>query len=236
LPGATGAQGELGPTGLQGIQGIQGATGATGNPGVAGATGAQGVQGIQGIQGSTGAQGIQGVQGATGAQGFSPSVTVREDTPLSYVLDVTNQDGTFQTPNLRPSVENVRSANLGVPGSTVSTQVGNLTYTASYNDANSLRVQLSAASGAVLADVKKFSQYNATQVDSASYDNTTFTTAPTTIDTIVFDDSNEFHITRIRQLDPATGLWNLYDVHLYTSANGTRTNLWTVPVATGLRF
>jgi hypothetical protein len=148
---------------------------------------------------------------------------------------VSTRDGTFLSPNLRQTSV-VYSANLSEPGSSINAAVGNMIYRVSYNNATSSTVQLSAASGNVLADVKKFSQYNANAVDSSSLDSTTFTTTPTTIDTMVYNNSNEFHTTRIRQQDPATGLWSIYDVNLLPSADGARTNVWVTPVATGLTF
>lgn len=46
-------------------------------------------------------QGVQGVRGAKGEQGFSPVITVKTETASEYVLQVENEDGTFDTPNLR---------------------------------------------------------------------------------------------------------------------------------------
>jgi hypothetical protein len=162
---------------------------------------------------------------------------VSENTPNSYVLNVTNSTGSYTTPNLRlAAIEGVTGANLSEPGSTVDMRVGNMTYTVSNNNANSVRVQLAAASGSVVADVKKFSQYDNTTNDSSSWDSTTFTTTPTIIDTVVFDRSTELHTTRIRQQDPVTGLWSIYDVHLFASASGGRTNVWVQQIATGLAY
>jgi hypothetical protein len=258
--GPTGATGETGPTGPQGIQGTQG---PTGSDGAAGATGPQGIQGPEGLQGPTGAtgadgaagpQGIQGLQGqrgsdgavgatgpagntgATGEAGFSPAITVNTDNPNSYILQVTNSTGSYLTPNLRQSVSDIRSANLSTAGSGMSVPVGNMTYTVNNAGAGQVQVLLSGTNGDILADVKKFAQYNATPVDSVNFDNTTFTTAPTVIDNIVYSNSNEYHVTWIRQQDPSTGLWNLYAVKLFASAGGSRTNVWVEQKGTGLSF
>jgi hypothetical protein len=195
------------------------------------------LQGAAGPQGAQGDAGPRGLTGDTGASGFSPTITVSENNPRAYTLQVTNADGSFLTPNLRQaSIDGVTGADLSAAGSTMSIPVGNMVYTVSRQDANSVNVRLSAASGSVLADVKKFSQYNANTIDAASYDSTTFTTTPVTIDTVVYNDSNEFHVTRIRQQDPVTGLWSIYDVNLLTSANGARTNVWVQQIATGLTY
>lgn len=46
-------------------------------------------------------QGIQGKRGLRGEQGFSPVITVKTQTANEYVLNVQNEDGSFDTPNLR---------------------------------------------------------------------------------------------------------------------------------------
>jgi hypothetical protein len=240
-PGAPGVTGETGPSGIQGEPGPQGVQGFPGIQGVTGATGAVGLQGERGIQGIPGIQGVQGIQGpigdtgSTGANGFSPVVTVSENTPNSYVLNIAGPTGSFNTPNLRNSA-NIYSSNLSIPGNVINAQVGNLTYSVTNSSANSVQVQLAANEGNVLADVKKFSQFDATGVDSGSYDNTRFTTTPTVIDTNAYDRSNEFHTTRIRQQDPVTGLWSVHEVMLFTSASGARTDVWVREIATGISY
>lgn len=240
--GIQGIRGATGATGPQGIQGVAGATGAAGPQGiqgvagVTGATGPQGIQGVAGVTGATGPRGLQGIQGATGADGFSPAITVSDNTPSSYVLNITDKNGSYQTPNLRQKIDGIYSANLASPGSSLSVPVGNMTYTVNYQDAGSVRVQLGASSGTVLADVKKFAQYDGGGLNSASWDSTTFTSTPTLIDANVYNRSNESHVTTIRQRDPATGLWSVYAVHLFTSANSSRTNVWVEQIASGLSF
>jgi hypothetical protein len=133
-------------------------------------------------------------------------------------------------------IELVNSRNLSAAGSSLRVPVGNMIYTVSNNGAASVSVALEAASGSVLADVSKSSQYNATNVDATAYDSTTFTTTPTVIDAIVYNRSNERHITRIRAQDPATGLWNLYEVNLFTSAGGARTDVWVQEIETDMTY
>ena len=65
---------------------------------LSGATGSQGTQGIQGISGVQGKQGIQGLQGI---QGVSPHVEVKTETSTEYILSISDQRGTFETPNLK---------------------------------------------------------------------------------------------------------------------------------------
>ena len=45
-------------------------------------------------------QGIQGRKGDKGETGFSPTITVLEQTPESYKLQITNEYETIETPNL----------------------------------------------------------------------------------------------------------------------------------------
>lgn len=46
-------------------------------------------------------QGIQGKRGERGEQGFSPLISVKTQTASEYILTVQNEDGSFDTPNLR---------------------------------------------------------------------------------------------------------------------------------------
>ena len=52
-------------------------------------------------------QGPRGQQGIRGEQGFSPVITVAEDTAKAYILRIQTQDDTFLTPNLRGTVEDL---------------------------------------------------------------------------------------------------------------------------------
>lgn len=46
-------------------------------------------------------QGVRGRKGEQGEQGYSPTITVKSQTANEYVLRVQNEDGSFDTPNLR---------------------------------------------------------------------------------------------------------------------------------------
>jgi hypothetical protein len=172
-----------------------------------------------------------------GVDGFSPTVSVSESTPEVYVLNVTDKNGSYSTPNLRgTAVESMTSANLSEPQSSVDVSVGNLIYTAANSGENSLTVQLRSKTGGVLADVNKFAQYNSINLNSTALDKTTFTTVPTTVDAMVYNNSNERHLTQIRQQDPETGLWSVHEVNLFTSAGGSRTDIWVRKIAAGLSY
>jgi hypothetical protein len=252
LQGVAGPQGAAGPTGPQGAAGPQGFSGARGAPGP---TGPQGIQGVQGRAGTIGTiigtyQNLAALQAAvpSGKPGefyyINPDLYIWDSVsnqwknigPIAGPQGVTGPQGLPGPKGSGGGLGDVVSANLSVPGRSLSAQAGSLIYKVSHNDAGSVRVELSASSGKVVADVNKFSQYNTNNIDATSWDNTTFTTTPTVIDAIVYNRSNEHHVTRIRQQDPATGQWNLYVVHLFTSAGGTRTDVWVQEIGTELTY
>ena len=123
--GLQGIQGEKGNKGDTGAKGSDGKSAyqiwlSLGNSGTEtdfinsikgekGDKGEQGLQGIQGEKGDKGEQGLQGVQGekgekgSDGADGFSPAITVSENTETSYKLLITDKNSSFTTPNLKTS-------------------------------------------------------------------------------------------------------------------------------------
>jgi hypothetical protein len=156
--------------------------------------------------------------------------------PIAGPQGVTGPQGIPGPKGSGGGIAAVESAGLTASGRSMSVPVGNMVYKVTANDAASVKVELSAASGKVLADVNKFSQYNTNNIDAMAWDNTSFTTSPTLLDAIVYSRSNEHHVTRIRQQDPATGQWSLHEVHLFTSDGGARTNVWVQEIAEGLTF
>lgn len=127
--GQKGDTGEKGQDGLNGINGNDGKDGKNGlsayeiwlnqgntgteidflnsikgEKGEQGEQGLQGVQGIQGIQGEKGDKGDTGERGADGSNGidgFSPTISIAENTSSSYILTITDANGSFNTPNLK---------------------------------------------------------------------------------------------------------------------------------------
>ena len=93
-----------GPKGPKGDKGDQGEQGPQGERGTQGPQGPRGIQGPQGEQGERGLQGIQGpagAQGPAGPEGYSPTITVKTSTSTEYVLTITNESGSYDTPNLK---------------------------------------------------------------------------------------------------------------------------------------
>ena len=99
-PTAVNIKGPKGDTGLTGTKGDKGDKGDTGEQGI---QGLQGIQGEKGDTGEKGTDGINGTNGTDGQDGFSPTITVYENTDMSYKLSVTDVNGSFQTPNLKGS-------------------------------------------------------------------------------------------------------------------------------------
>ena len=114
------AQGEKGQDGLNGRDGIDGKDGINGNDGENGLsayeiwlnqgnTGTEidflnslkGDKGEQGERGLQGEHGADGKDGTNGVDGFSPTISVAENTTSSYILTITDVNGSFNTPNLK---------------------------------------------------------------------------------------------------------------------------------------
>ena len=74
------------------------------------------------------------------------------------------------------------------------------------------------------ADIKRSTIYNSTP-EGDQWDNRNIT-GSLTIDGLLYFNSNEMHLTRIRQQDPVTGLWSLCDVHMYPSYAARRVSIW----------
>lgn len=56
-----------------------------------------------GVKGDTGATGATGATGPAGADGYSPTITVKTSTADTYILTITDANGSYDTPNLKGS-------------------------------------------------------------------------------------------------------------------------------------
>lgn len=63
----------------------------------------KGDTGATGPQGPQGPQGEPGTNGQDGADGFSPTVAVKTSTEDTYILTITDANGSYDTPNLKGS-------------------------------------------------------------------------------------------------------------------------------------
>ncbi len=64
----------------------------------------QGLKGDKGDKGDTGERGEKGDTGEKGADGFSPTIEVSESTDNSYILKITDKNGSFLTPNFLKNI------------------------------------------------------------------------------------------------------------------------------------
>ena len=243
--GEQGLQGEIGPQGVQGDrgcpgpqgeQGIQGPrgekgdTGEKGEQGIQGPKGDPGERGPQGEKGETGEKGEQGIQGVQGEAGETPVVTVAEETPLSYKLRFATSGQALTTPNLfAPASE--YHADLSAVGSTLVIPLKDLELSYQTTSATALRITLAPkdAAAPVLVDLRRTSIYNGSTVETSTLNGTTVS-GRTVVDEIVYTNSQETHQMVLRQQDPASKLWSLYEVHSFLSAAGARRSVrvqWT---------
>ena len=100
----------------------------------------------------------------------------------------------------------------------------NVVYRLQYLSATAVVASVKPLSIPVLTDIKRSAFYDGA-VEGQQWDNYTLS-GTLAVDAIVYNRSNEKHLTRIRQQDPETGLWSLCDVNMYSSKNGGRANIW----------
>ena len=228
--GEQGIQGPKGDPGERGPQGEKGETGEKGEQGVQGPKGDTGERGPQGEKGETGEKGEQGIQGVQGEAGETPVVTVAEETPLSYKLRFATSGQALTTPNLfAPASE--YHADLSAVGSTLVIPLKDLELSYQTTSATALRITLAPkdAAAPVLVDLRRASIYNGSTVETTTLNGSTVS-GRTVVDEIVYTNSQETHQMVLRQQDPASKLWSLYEVHSFLSAAGARCSVrvqWT---------
>ena len=177
------------------------------------------------MQGEAGIQGIKGDAGPTGATGPAPEVSVAENTSTSYKLTFQTAGQKIVSANLKSNIEN-HNLNLSTAGSTVDIPVGKLILTYAYADASSIRINIRAADAAapVLADIRRTSIYDAAAIESQTNNNVTVS-GSLSLDSTVYSLSQETHWMRLRQQDPASGLWSMCEIMTFASARGARTSV-----------
>lgn len=223
MKGETGCPGPIGPRGTTGPMGPRGPQGVRGDIGPKGDTGEMGAQGEKGDTGEKGEQGIQGPKGDTGE---TPVITIAEDTPLSYKLNFKTSTEDITTPNLFKSLDEYH-VDLSASGSTLNIPLGSLILTYQNTSSTSLRISVAAknADAPVLTDIRRITIFNATSIESQTFNNTTISTR-IVLDDLVYSQSQESHSMKIRQQDPVTKLWSLCEIHSFISNGGARTSVW----------
>ena len=230
MQGDRGCPGPQGEQGLQGPQGEKGDPGEKGEQGIQGLQGERGEQGPQGEKGDPGEKGEQGIQGEKGETGETPTITVAENTPISYKLNFKTAEQDLTTPNLMAPFTEYH-ANLGTTGSTLKIPLKDLVLNYQTTSASAVRISIEPKDTAlpVLTDMRRTSIYNGSTVEAQTFDNT-IVSARTVLDDIVYTGSQETHNIRIRQQDPTTKLWSLCEVTSFISNNAARTSvriLWS---------
>lgn len=77
----------------------------------------------------------------------------------------------------------------------------------------------------ILTDMRRVTIFNASSVESQTYNNATVSTR-TVLDDLVYSNSQESHSMKIRQQDPVTLLWSLCGIHTFLSNGGARSSIW----------
>ena len=245
--GAPGPQGEAGPKGDQGEIGPQGPMGAmptvtigkvesgeaaevTANPTETGISldfvVPKGPMGPQGEQGPTGPQGEKGDPGPQGEAGPAPEIVVAENTPTSYKLRFMSNGQQTTTPNLHAPLTTY-SVDLSATNSLIDIPLQNLILTYQKTGANAIKISIRPKDSAVpvLADIRRTSIYGLGTIEVKTSDSIQIS-ASTSLDDIVYADSQEQHWLKVRQQDPTTLLWSLCEIHTFASKNGARTSVW----------
>ncbi len=255
-PGPQGEQGPVGPAGEKGEKGDPGPQGEIGPQGPMGATPTvtigkvesgeaaevtvnptetgisldfvvpKGPMGSQGEQGPAGPQGEKGDPGPQGEAGPAPEIVVAENTPTSYKLRFMSNGQQTTTPNLHAPLTTY-SVDLSATNSLIDIPLQNLILTYQKTGANAIKISIRPKDSAVpvLADIRRTSIYGLGTIEVKTSDSIQIS-ASTSLDDIVYADSQEQHWLKVRQQDPTTLLWSLCEIHTFASKNGARTSVW----------
>lgn len=231
-----GEKGDTGPQGIQGERGEQGEQGIQGERGEQGEQGIQGERGEKGEQGIQGEPGIDGKDGENGKDGETPVITVVENTPTIYKLNFKTTETDITTPNLFAPLVTYH-VNMSATDSVLTIPVGKLNLIYRTISATSLRISVTPADTAVPipADIRRTSIYNGSTIEAQTLNDATIS-ALTSLDDIVYTQSQETHSMRIRQQDPDTQLWSLCEVNTFSSKGGARTSVWIRWIDTNITY
>lgn len=118
----------------------------------------------------------------------------------------------------------VYHTNLSASGSLLDVPVGKVIYRIQHASATTVAMNVRAASNSVVVDIKRSAQYDSS-AEGQSLNNFSLTTNAQNLDSGIINISNEMHRTWIRQQDPATFLWSMYEVDLFVSKAGARVSV-----------
>lgn len=180
---------------------------------------------INGSTGPEGPRGEQGIQGEKGDTGETPVVTVAEDTPLSYKLHFQTSEQELTTPNLfAPFTE--YHVDLSAADSTLNIPLRDLILTYQRASASALRISIVPKNIAapVLVDLRRTTIYDGSTIETQTLNGSSIS-ASIAIDGTMYTNSQETHNMRIRQQDPVTKLWSMYEINSFLSAGGARCSI-----------
>lgn len=163
----------------------------------------------------------------------SPS---RKTPPLRYTLRFQTAGQDLTTPNLYAPVQ-AYQADLSATNRAFSFPLEHLVLTYQNTSTSSIRISVAPKDPAapVLTDMRRTSIYNGSTVEAQTF-NDTRVASRTVLDDIVYTLSQETHTMRIRQQDPATGLWSLCEISSFLSAGGARCSIWVRWIEQGVSY
>ena len=160
-----------------------------------------------------------------GKDGETPAITVAEDTFLSYKLHFKTSTQELTTPNLFAPLAEYH-ANLSATGSTLTIPLKDLVLTYQTTSSSALRISIAPKDTAapVLTDIRRTTIYDNSTIESQTLNNSLVSNT-VLLDGTVYTNSQETHVMKIRQQDPATNLWSLCEVQSFLSAGGARSSV-----------
>lgn len=235
------AQGQDGKDGINGVDGVNGTDGKSAyqiavEKGFVGTeqewldslVGKDGTDGLDGKDGVNGKDGINGIDGKSAYQiAVDKGFIGTEEQWLASLKGKDGVDGKDGTAGLAPKVYH---ADLSKNGNLLEIWLDGVRAQYIYRDSTSISFNIFTSGSNVLIDLKRSTQYDGAATEGSTFDNYTLTTTHQSVDTIIYNSSREMHKTWIRTRNPTTGTWNLYQVDLFISNGGARTDVivWTI--------
>lgn len=185
------------------------------------------LRGKDGLNGKDGTNGTDGADGENGKSAYDVAVENgfigSESQWLASLKGKDGIDGKDGAAGLSPRIYH---ADLSKVGNQIDIILDGIRAQYIYRDTTSISFNIhSASANNVIVDLKRATQYGGAAVEGSSLDNFTVTPSYQSVDTIIYNDSSEMHRTWIRTQDPTTKLWNLFQVDLFVSNKGARTDI-----------
>lgn len=114
------------------------------------------------------------------------------------------------------------NGNLEASGSSMEGAVGNVLLRVVYNGSDSVDMTIGPLTVPLMIDYKRLSFWDALGIESVVGNGVTLSTT-ISVDGLIFSSSRETHYVWLRQQDPVTLLWSLFEIHLFSSDTKRRT-------------